>query len=247
MSASHPGPRRTAPGRSSAVISGRGLQIAAALVVGLMLWPSGPASAQGTFQCSGGPNEQQVGVTMQGPVTVPLCVSRPAPRSASAEGSSQSGAGGFDPLGGVYLEGRLPEPPRGWRPTYGGFMNFVVSQDENGDNPVHDMVLTVGHATPQEAAAAATRLCMERALFPDPHASCHPQTIDHPYFVVLQRDTEDGRYQMSQFAGDPRRWTDHFVRRDSGRVETCPEFDAPTYPRPCFRLVVFDRNGIWPR
>lgn len=236
-----------APGRYSEFISGKGLQLASAVVVAMMLWPSGPASAQGTFQCSGGPNEQQVGMTMQGPVTVPLCVSRPAPRSRSGEGTSEGGTGGSDPLGGVYLDGPLPELPRGWRPTYGGFMSFVASQDENGDNPVHDMVLTMGYASPQEAAAAATRLCMERALFPDPSASCHPQIIDHPYFVVLQRDTEDGRYQMSQFAGDPRRWTDHFVRRDSGRVEACSEYDAPTYPRPCFRLVVFDRNGIWPR
>ncbi|WP_156320429.1 hypothetical protein [Brevundimonas sp. AAP58] len=227
-------------------ISGKGLQLASAVVVAMMLWPAGPASAQGTFQCSGGPNEQQVGVTMQGPVTVPICVSRPAPRSGSAEGGSDGGEGGFDPLGGVYIGGRLPEPPRGWRPTYGGFMSFVVSQEENGDNPVHDMVLTLGHATPQEAAAAATTLCMERALFPEPSASCHPQIIDRPYFVVLQRDTEDGRYQMLQF-NDPQGWTDHFVRRDSGRVEACSEHDAPTYPRPCFRLVVFDRNGIWPR
>lgn len=246
MSSSRQASSVAAPGEPRQFHSVRGLQLALLVVVAAMLWPSGPAAAQGTFQCSGGPNEQQVGLTMQGPVTVPLCVSRPAPRSSSGERGSEDGATGNDPLGGIYIEGPLPELPRGWRPTYGGFMSFVVSQEENGDNPVYDMVLTLGHASPQEAAAAATRLCMERALFPIPSASCHPQIIDRPYFVVLHRDTEDGRYQMLQF-NEPRSTTDHIVRRASGRVEVCSEYDAPTYPRPCFRLVVFDRNGIWPR
>ncbi|NJS13850.1 MAG: hypothetical protein HC788_03545, partial [Sphingopyxis sp.] len=43
--------------------------------------------AQTTFPCSGGPNEQQVGTTMQGSVTVPLCVARQvgnAPAAPSA-------------------------------------------------------------------------------------------------------------------------------------------------------------------
>jgi len=36
-----------------------------------------PAEAQNLFPCGGGPNEQQVGVDMNGPVTVPLCIERP--------------------------------------------------------------------------------------------------------------------------------------------------------------------------
>lgn len=45
-------------------------------------------------------------------------------------------------------------------------MSFVVSQDENGDDEVYDMVLTLGHATPEEAAAAATALCVEKGPVP---------------------------------------------------------------------------------
>jgi len=210
-----------------------------------MVWGE-KALAQTMFQCSGGSNEQQVAVTMQGPVTVPLCVSRPA---ASSQGGAR-GARDVDPdddaLGGVYIEGPRYGPPRGWRATYGGFMSFVVSQDENGGNEVYDMVLTLGHATPAEAAAAATALCVEKALFPEPSSSCHPQILDRAYYLILQRDTEDGRFELLQF-DDPRGFGSDIVRRSADRREVCSRADAPNYPRPCFRLVAYDRNGIWPR
>lgn len=206
---------------------------------------SDPASAQSTFQCSGGPNEQQVGVTMQGPVTVPLCVSRPAASVTSGAGGAGSDDPNDDALGGVYIEGPFYEPPRGWRPTYGGFMSFVVSQDENGGNEVYDMVLTLDHASPAEAAAAATALCVQKALFPEPSSACYPEVLNRAYYLVLQRDTEDGRFELLQF-DDPRGFGNDLVRRSNGRREVCPRGDAPHYPRPCFRLVAYERNGIWP-
>lgn len=242
-------PIRRAPQASRSGSVGSSTMIAAAtLAAGLMVGlEAAPAAAQTTFQCSGGPDEEQVGLTMQGPVTVPLCVRRPASgRVDASRHSAEGGAQPVDPLSGIYVEGPRHGPPRGWRPTYGAFMSFVVSQDETGGNEVYDMVLTLDHATPAEAASAATALCVRRALFPEPSSACHPEIIDRPYFAVVQRDVEDGRFELVQF-NDRRSWSDHTVNRPSGRVEVCAEADAPDYPRPCSRLVVFDRNGIWPK
>jgi hypothetical protein len=212
-------------------------------------WASAkPASAQSPYPCSNSPYERQVGQTTSGGVVVPLCVAlpQPDPDDRSASGGNASAGPDRSALGGIYIEGPRYGPPRGWRPTYGGFMSFVVSQDENGDNEVYDMVLTLGHATPEEAAAAATALCVEKALFPEPHSSCHPQILDHAYYLIVQRDTEDGQFQALQF-DDPRGFGSDIVRRSADRREVCSRADAPDYPRPCFRLVAYDRNGIWPR
>lgn len=209
--------------------------------------PASPASAQSPYPCSNSPYERQVGQTTSGGVVVPLCVALPPPDPDEQSASGGNGSTGPDrsALGGIYIEGPRYGPPRGWRPTYGGFMSFVVSQDENGDDEVYDMVLTLGHATPEEAAAAATALCVEKALFPEPHSSCHPQILDHAYYLIVQRDTEDGQFQALQF-DDPRGFGNDIVRRSADRREVCSRGDAPNYPRPCFRLVAYDRNGIWP-
>lgn len=231
--------RRSFPRAFVAAAASSMLSLAAAMVC------SEPASAQSTFQCSGATNEQQVGVTMQGPVTVPLCVSRPAGSVAGGAQEAGSDEPDDDALRGIYIEGPRYGPPRDWRPTYGAFMSFVVSQDENGGNEVHDIVLTLGHSSPAEAVAAATALCVQKALFPDPSSSCHPQLLDRAYYLILQRDTEDGRFELLQF-DDPRGFGSDLVRRSNGRREVCPRGDAPDYPRPCFRLVLYERNGIWP-
>lgn len=221
----------------------------ATVTLAAMGWAAaGPASAQSPYPCSNSPYERQVGQTTSGGVVVPLCVAvpQPDPDGRSASGEDSSAGADLSALGGIYIEGPRYGPPRNWRPTYGGFMSFVASQDENGDNKVYDMVLTLGHATPEEAAAAATALCVGKALFPEPHSSCHPQILDHAYYLILQRDTEDGQFQALQF-DDPRGFGNDIVRRSAHRREVCSRADAPNYPRPCFRLVAYDRNGIWPR
>lgn len=216
------------------------------IIFALTLAPTS-AAAQGVFPCTWGPGHVQVGQTMQGTVTVPLCVQRPAEPAARRDSGSRvsDGDSGYDPLGGVYIPGPLPEPPRGWRPLYGAFIGFVSSQDEYGDNKVHDYILTLNHATRTEAEDAAIALCMERAVFPDPTGACYPFVIDRPYVVVVHHAAEDGRYSMTQsttWQGTPENW----VRRPSGEMDICSFVHAPEFTRPCNRLERFERNGLWP-
>lgn len=217
--------------------------VSGSICAALLFWPQ-VASAQ-PFPCSGGPNEQMVGTTMQGPVTVPLCVSTPKPRaSAASEGEGQD-----DPyyVPG-YIEGPRPEPPKGWRPLYAGFAEFVSMQDENGDNQQYDYVLTINHPTPQSAKEAAERECMAKAFFPDTSGACQVYLYDKPYMIVWQdwTDPGPGPYKILGVTNMEDGFGDVMVRGKEGETLLCKKQDAPDFLNPCNKLIVLLENGIWP-
>ena len=185
---------------------------------------------------------------MQGPVVVPLCIyeaPEPAPHSSRSDhnGSDENHVPG-------YIPGPRPEPPKGWRPLYGAFAEWVVSQDESGDNRVYDYAYIVNQQTPEIARQKVIEACMKTALFPDPSSTCFPQLFDHPVVVVVQyphhpsySPHERGMYKAIQ-AVNERAISGEFIEREPGKWEYCP--NGSSHSQPCALLIGFERNGIWP-
>ena len=214
----------------------------AAFAAMALIWPQA-ATAQ-TFQCSGGPNERMVGTTMQGPVTVPLCVSTAPPREQRQAGNAGEDDPTYVP---GYIEGPRPQPPKGWRPLIAGFATFVSHQDENGDNPQYDYVLTVNHPTPESAKAAAEAECMAKAVFPDPSGACQVYLYDNPYMIVWQDWSNPGPYKILVVTNMQDGFGDVPLRGKSGEALLCKKADAPRFANPCNTLVVLLENGVWPK
>ena len=142
---------------------------------------AGPASAQTTFQCSGGPNEEQVGVTMQGPVTVPLCVSRPAASGASDPRGARSDRARY-----YTGDGTVSLPP-GWRQSYGLFRNVAIGTDPETGGAVYDYIISVGHPSPEHARDGLRAECLARddVLWPETDCTGDGTFIQMPFVTVV--------------------------------------------------------------
>lgn len=199
-----------------------------------------PAAAQGVFPCGGGPNEQQIGVDQQGPVTVPLCVAR--------SGVGQDGAAPNQADRYVYVPRHIP-PPRGWRKVYGAWKAFETIQDAETGRYQFDYVISLGHATPEEAKAAVREQCRERQpLFASSSSStCEGFVIQDPYVFVMRYPDGDyfGGQAGSYFVNTstiPE--MDGLVERAPGRWDICSSQIRPEGQ--CANVVALLENGIIP-
>lgn len=61
---------------------------------------------------------------------------------------------------------RAPPPPRGWQPRYSGFVTFKIGEDEDRDSNRfrYDYAIAMNFSSPDEAKAAAAKICRERVL-----------------------------------------------------------------------------------
>lgn len=195
-------------------------------------------AAQGVFQCTGGPNEEQVGVDQQGPVTVPLCVTRP--------GAGQGGTADSQARANVFVPQHIP-PPRGWRKTYGAWRAFETSQDPETGRYRFDYVISLGHATPQEAKAAVREQCEERRPLFDSPGTCEGYLIEYPYVFVARYP--DGDYFGGQagsyfIAYSTVPTIDGLTQRASGQWDICSSEIRPEGQ--CANVVAFLENGTIP-
>lgn len=199
-----------------------------------------PTAAQNVFPCGGGPNEQQIGVDTNGPVTVPLCVTRP-----SASGSSSSGSESEY----RWTPPPLPKPPRGWRPVFGAWKSFETARIPGTDRFVFDYVISLGHATPGEALAAVRELCMAKPrVYDEQEGTCQGFPIDEPYVTVVQYPDVPalGNQRNTILVYDTRVPNiDGLTRLDSGEFVIC---SMPSTPRhECIRVRATMINGVIPR
>lgn len=210
---------------------------------------STPAQAQyAPFPCTWTPGERQIGQTMQGPVVVPLCIYEAPPQSSSRKPDSNDE--GDDHYVPGYIPGPRPEPPKGWRPLYGAFVDWVVRQDEDREDIVYGYAYILNQQTPELARQKVVDVCMKEALFPDPTSDCYPQLFDHPYVVVIQyphhpsySPGERGMFKAFEATND-NAISGEFVEREPGKWEYCA--NGRNHPQPCAILIGFERNGIWP-
>lgn len=123
------------------------------------------ANAFQLFMCTGGPNEQQVGLDTSNPsVPVPLCVSTPAvPEGGNA---SQGGKRDITPY---RPPGYKPPPrPKGWQKLWTGFAEFAVGvepREGSDEKVIYDYALAMNYPSEAEARAAAEGMCRVRGLF----------------------------------------------------------------------------------
>lgn len=151
--------------RGGAEFSPKLLHLCSAFAIGVFGISSSGASASTLFACTGGPNEQQVGLDTSNPsVPVPLCVSIPA----APEGGevSQNGRRDITPY---RPPGYKPPPrPKGWQKLWTGFSQFVVrveGQEGSDEVPVYDYALAMNYPSEAEARAAAEGMCRLRGLY----------------------------------------------------------------------------------
>lgn len=135
-------------------------------ITAVSLMSAGPASAQTTFQCSGGPNEEQVGVTMQGPVTVPLCVSRAAASRADVPRGERSDRARY------YTGDGMVSLPPGWRQSYGLFRNVAIGTHPETGGVVYDYIISMGHPSPEHARDGLRAECLARSDLLRPETDC---------------------------------------------------------------------------
>lgn len=210
---------------------------------------SSPASAQyAPFPCTWAPGERQVGQTMQGPVVVPLCVNDGPTQSTKSQGDTNDEDDDHYVPG--YIPGPRPEPPKGWRPLYGAFVEWVVTQDENGDNPVYSYAYILNQETPEMARQKVVEACMKDALFPEPGSDCFPQMFNRPYVVVIQyphhpsySERERGMYKAFEMTTDEG-FLETIFEREPGKREYCP--NGPNHHQPCAKVIAMELNGVWP-
>lgn len=197
------------------------------------------ADAQNLFPCGGGPNEQQVGVDMNGPVTVPLCIERPGGQYGNSAVRSGSA---------VYLPPPGTPPPRGWKQAYGAWKDFEVEPIPGTDRYTHDYVVSLGHATPEEALAEVRRQCEERTrYFKESESTCSGFVIKNPYVQIIRYP--DGEYFGSQAGSyyannstEPN--PSGLVARQNGKWDYCSEKVRPEGQ--CANVVAFLENGDIP-
>jgi hypothetical protein len=135
------------------------------LTFGIVMFIISPDNAAAsTFMCTGGPNEQQVGIDTSNPsVTVPLCVSTPTVESGEAGRNGRRDITPYRPPG--Y---KPPPRPKGWQKLWTGFAEFVVRVDErDGSNErlIYDYAMAMNYPSEAEARAAAEGMCRVRAVF----------------------------------------------------------------------------------
>ncbi|MGQ7830209.1 hypothetical protein [Altererythrobacter sp. Z27] len=135
------------------------------LTFGIVMFSTSPDdAAASTFMCTGGPNEQQVGIDTSNPsVSVPLCVSTPTVESGDAGRNGRRDITPYRPPG--Y---KPPPRPKGWQKQWTGFAAFIVHEDERGDadkKPVYDYSLAMNYPSAAEARAAAEGMCRLRGRF----------------------------------------------------------------------------------
>lgn len=208
--------------------------------VTLILTPT-PASAQNVFPCGGGPNEQQIGVDTNGPVTVPLCVERP--------GASSGGGVAGSPSPPVWMPPPLAPPPRGWKQVYGAWKSFEVARIPGTDRFEWDMVISLGHGTREEALEAVRQKCMARKpIFAESSPStCRGYIIKSPYVTVTQYPyipyfgAQAGTYNVYDSNGTA---IEGLVERSPGKWEEC---GMPLRPAgKCANVIAFMTNGEIP-
>ena len=216
----------------------RGGAALAAMLGGAALF-SAPASAQSIFPCGGGPNEQQIGMDTNGPVTVPLCVARPT-APAAGPGDEASAYRWMPPP--------LPKPPRGWRPVFGAWKSFESERIPGTDRFTFDFVISLGHATPEAALAEVEAQCLRKPrVYADQESTCRGFVIKEPYVTVVQYPYEPplGSQQGTILVYDTRvPRIDGATTLDNGEVVIC---SMPTTPRKeCTRVLATMINGVIP-
>ncbi|MBY9068136.1 hypothetical protein K1X12_14590 [Hyphomonas sp. WL0036] len=213
------------------------LQASSALAALAMLTIS--AEAQSLFPCGGGPNEQQVGVDMNGPVTVPLCIERPG----GQYGNSAARSGPT-----VYIPPPGTPPPSGWKQAYGAWKDFEVEPIPGTDRYKHDFVVSLGHATPEEAMAEVRRQCEARTrYFNQSESTCSGYLIKNPYVQIIRYPDGDyfGNQAGSYYANNstiPN--PTGLVARENGKWDYCSEKVRPEGQ--CANIVAFLENGDIP-
>lgn len=210
-----------------------------AAVPAMTAWPT-PAVAQGVFPCGGGPNEEQIGVDRQGPVTVPLCIERQGREQGNSPGSSEDSY--------VYIPRHVP-PPKGWKRVYGAWKGFEIKVDPVTGRYSWDYVISLGHATPEEAKTAARELCLARKpIFAESSPStCQGFVIDDPYVIVIRYPDVDyfGSQRGSYFVNSSNiPEIEGLVERGPGRWDVCSE--RLRDEGQCANVVALLENGIIP-
>lgn len=223
--------------RTSTSITRRLLSILAGAAV-LGLAPA-PAQAQNPFPCGGGPNEQQIGVDTNGPVTVPLCIERPRGQQMGEATEKKDRS--------IYMPPPAPSPPRGWKQVYGAWKGFEVGRIADTARYKYDYVISLGHTTRDEALAAVRDLCAARN--PIFAGSCDGFVIEQPFVQVIQypETARFGNQAGTYFANSsmvPIPQGAGYVERASGKWDYCSGKIQPEGE--CARVVAFLTNGEIP-
>lgn len=174
-----------------------------------------------------------------GPVTVPLCISRQPASGSDIDGAEPAYR---------WVPPPLPKPPRGWKPVFGAWKAFETSRIPGSNGFVYDYVISLGHGTAEEALAAVWEQCMARPrVYHEQDGTCRGYVIKEPYVTVVQ-------YPYAPALGGQRGTIQVYDTRvpdidgattlDNGEMLIC---SMATTPRnECTRVVATMINGVIP-
>lgn len=225
----------------------------ACLSFGILMFVISPNEARAlqVFMCTGGANEQQVGLDTSNPsVTVPLCVSTPP--SPEAGETSRDGRRDITPY---RPPGYVPPPrPKGWQKLWSGFSEFVVGveQREGSDQKrIYDYALAMNYPNEAEARAAAEGMCRLRGLFIPALAAYYSTLEDYcrSSTAVLEEPfirlgvSESGSVNVNQHVNPVR--AGNINRQVGDKSYNCSSDSQPI--ESCLRVLAIFPNGLHPR
>lgn len=199
------------------------------------------STAQTVFPCGGGPKEQQIGMDTNGPAPVAICIERP---TTGQEGEPAGSSGRT-----VYLPPPGTPPPRGWKQVYGAWNSFEIEAVPGTDRYKFDYVVSLGHATPEEALAAVRDACVaRRPLFLESSPStCDGYVIRNPFVQIIHYPDNGGfGNQAGTYFANTSTMPNPpgMVERATGRWDYCSERIRPEGE--CAIVVAYLENGEIP-